>query len=410
MSDTATPTAPARKRGQRWRTALSVVLGILAIVALFATTVAVWAARTAFDSDKVADAVVDALAEPEVADAAADYITNVAMTLVDVEQRVDSILPEELESLQGAIVGGVRSSLHEAALRLLERPETLELLHTLIEKAHTAFVDLLEGQGLVDGITVENGKVTVNLLPLVSRALLRAQALGLFDDVAIPTLTADGDPDEQIAALETAFPARDLPDDFGQLTVYQSDSVAHAEASVAKMQQVLVTSRRAMWVLAALTVCLFAASIFAARRRRRAAIALALGALALMIITRTLLDRVLDKAPELVVTPGGRAMVTSMLDTLSSGLWRATALVIVVSVLAAVFLWITGPTGRFDARGAVSSHPEAVAVGSFALALVVLFLLGLNMLSVLIAGVLAVVGAGLLVNASRVEHQATDSH
>ena len=399
MNDTVTP--PAGR--SRLRTALSVVLGFLAVIALFATTVAVWAKRTAFNSDKVADAVIDAVSEPAVADAAADYLADLAMNLVDVEAVVEEVLPDELASLGGAIVGGVRTALHDAALRLLERPQTLELLHTVVEKAHAGFVDLLEGEGLVDGITVEDGKVTVNLLPLVSRALLRVQDLGLFDDVTIPELTAAGDPDEQIAQLQAAFPDRDIADDFGQLVVYESDSVADAEASVARMQQVLVMARRALYVLAALTIVLFAGSILAARNRRRAAIALALGALALMVMTRVVLERVLEKAPEIMVTPGGRAMVTSVLDSLTSGLWRATAFVIVVAVLVALFVYLTGPTSRFDLRGAVDSHPEALAMGLFGLALVALFLMGLSWLSVLVAGGLAVVGAAMLVNASRRE-------
>ena len=383
------------------RTTLSVVLGVLAVIALLATTVAVWAKRTAFNSDKVADAVVDALAQPEVAEAAADYLTDLALTLVDVEGFVDEVLPDELATLEGAIVGGIRSSLHEAALRLLERPEALEVVHGVVEKAHGAFVDLLQGEGLADGVSVDDGKVTVNLLPLVSRALIRVQSLGLFDDVEIPELTRDGDPAEQIAALEAAFPNRDLPDDFGQLTVYESDSVANAEASVARAQDVLVMARRALYVLAALTILLFAGSIFAARNRRKAAIALSIAAIAVMVLTRVVLERVLDKAPELVVTPGGRAMITSVLDSLTSGLWRATALVIIVGVLTALFVWLTGPTSRFDLRGAASRHPEALAIGLFVLSLLTLMVLDLSWFSVLLAGAIAVGGSALLFNSKR---------
>ena len=53
-----------------------------------------------------------------------------------------------------------------------------------------------QGDGLVDGITVVDGAVTVNMLPLDrSRPRARLQGLGLFSDVECPTLTADGDPD-----------------------------------------------------------------------------------------------------------------------------------------------------------------------------------------------------------------------
>ena len=48
--------------------------------------------------------------------------------------------------------------------------------------------------GLLDGITVEDGAVTVNLLPLISRGLTFVQGLGLLDQLDVPELTRDGDP------------------------------------------------------------------------------------------------------------------------------------------------------------------------------------------------------------------------
>ena len=53
--------AVAAPAGGKVRGAVAVVLGVLAIVALIATTVAVWARAIVFDSDKVADIVGDAL-------------------------------------------------------------------------------------------------------------------------------------------------------------------------------------------------------------------------------------------------------------------------------------------------------------------------------------------------------------
>ena len=62
--------------------------------------------------------------------------------------------------------------------------------------------DLLEGDGLADGIDVTDGVVTLNTLPLIGRAIGQVQELGVLTSVELPELTADGDPTEQIAALE----------------------------------------------------------------------------------------------------------------------------------------------------------------------------------------------------------------
>ena len=56
-------------------------------------------------------------------------------------------------------------------------------------------MQLLSGDGLIDGITVEDGAVTVNMLPLVSRALTFVQGLGLLDQLEVPELTRVGRPD-----------------------------------------------------------------------------------------------------------------------------------------------------------------------------------------------------------------------
>ena len=42
----------------------------------------------------------------------------------------------------------------------------------------------------------------MNLLPLIGRGLARLQELGLFEQLDVPDLSADGDPEEQIAQLE----------------------------------------------------------------------------------------------------------------------------------------------------------------------------------------------------------------
>ena len=71
----------------------------------------------------------------------------------------------------------------------------------VVERAHRRAMQLLEGDGLVDGITVVDGEVSVNLLPLIGRGLTQLQGLGLFSDLEVPEMTADGNPDDQIAAL-----------------------------------------------------------------------------------------------------------------------------------------------------------------------------------------------------------------
>ncbi len=60
-------------------------------------------------------------------------------------------------------------------------------------------MQLLEGDGLAHGISVVNGQVSINFLPLVSRGLQELSDLGVPGLDKIPELTPDGDPTRQIA-------------------------------------------------------------------------------------------------------------------------------------------------------------------------------------------------------------------
>ena len=131
-----------------------------------------------------------------------------------------------------------------ASTRVLASPEVQEVIVTVVERAHRRAMDLLSGDGLVDGIDVSDGEVTVNLLPLIGRGVSQLQDLGLLTNLTMPDLSASGDPAEQVAALSETI-GRDLPDDFGQLVVYQSESLAEAQTSLQNAQRMFAVAKRA---------------------------------------------------------------------------------------------------------------------------------------------------------------------
>ena len=187
----------------------------------------------------------------------------------------------------------------------------------------------------MDGIDVTDGTVTLNTLPLIGRGVEQIQQLGLFSDLQMPELSASGDPAEQIAALSEAT-GRDLPDDFGQLVVYQSDELADAQASLQNAQRVFAFAKRALWLLVALSIALVALTILVARRRWRATFFLGLGGLVAMVIVRSATRHVVDDAPELAARPGGRAAIDSILHGGSTGLLRLAGLLLIVAAAAVV--------------------------------------------------------------------------
>ena len=92
-TDSVAPSGSGAAAGGKVRSGIAIALGVMAIVALIVTTVAVWARAVVFDSEQVADLVGDALAEPEVEAALADYVTEQVSSAVDVDPAVRDVLP-----------------------------------------------------------------------------------------------------------------------------------------------------------------------------------------------------------------------------------------------------------------------------------------------------------------------------
>lgn len=401
----AEPTAAAMQtaRKHRVRRTFSVLVGIVAIVGLIASVVAIWARGVVFNSEKVAEAADSALQQPETIDSMATYLTDQIMVAIGVDQYVEGVLPDTLDRLTPALVGGIRTVVQNRLTVLLSRDEVRAVVVQIVERAHGRMMTLLRGDGGVSGVSIENGEVSLNLLPLLSRGMLAIQDLGVLDNATIPVFTADGDPAAQQAELSAAI-GRDLPANFAQLVVYRSDKLSSAQESLARAQDALVIARRALWLLLAITVLAFAACIVLAVRRGRTAMVLLLASAAAMVVVRAIVRRIKAEAPTLVVEPGARAALRSTVDTLASGLLTAVTVLAILGVLAAIGLYLSGDSKRALALrgragsagsglgGVLAEHGDVVSIVAFAAAVVVVFFAGITVVTVVVALLLGALG------------------
>ena len=388
-----------RSPGRIARSILAVLFGIIGVIGVLASTIGVWAHRTVFDSQKVASAVDEALLNPEVNEALATFLTDQVVDNVPIQTFVTERVPEELEPFVPVLVGGIQQVVHEGFTRVLEDGRAREALVAAVERAHEAVMRVLEGDGLTGAVTVEDEDITVNLLPLLGRGLERLQDRGILTSIDLPELERDGNPDEQIAELEDALD-RDLPDDFGQLVVYSSKSVADSKAAVARAQDAFALFRRAILVLILLTIACLAGSVALATNRRRAMIGLLLSVVAALAVGRVLVRTVVEEAPSLAAKPGGRAALEELVTSLTSGLIRLVTVGLIVGVLLALLAFLLGneramtrlrgaaSAGGTGARTVVDEHRDATVLVTAALALVAITLLGFTVLSTLVAVVL----------------------
>ena len=126
----ATPPAEVTEPKGRVRGVIAAVLGVLAILVLTVTAIAVWAAATVFNSEKVADIVGDALEQPEVEAALADYLTTQVFNAVDVDSVLTQALPDQLQRFERVIAAGARTAVERGLTRVLANPDVQDVLTT----------------------------------------------------------------------------------------------------------------------------------------------------------------------------------------------------------------------------------------------------------------------------------------
>ena len=397
------PSTSSLRIGPRVRSTFSVLTGLVAILGLVTSLVAVWATDVLFDPDEVSSAVESALERPDVTQALAVYLTDQVVVAVGVEAYVAEVLPPALDGLAAAITGGVRSYVAEQLATVLADEDVRVVIVTVAEQSHRALMRLLAGDGIADGVTVADGEVSVNLLPLIGRGLLVVQDLGLIPGVDVPELTADGDPAAQRADLERAL-GRELPPAFGELVVYRSDAVADAEQSLAVAQRIVVLAKRAMVAIILLTIVAGALSIWLSRRRARTTLVLLLAGVAAMVVVRAIGNRVIERSPSLAIQPGARAAIGSVVTSLADGLITATSIVAIAGVLAAAAVWLVGDSpsaarlrgGAGSASGTlagfVAAHGEAVALAGYAMGVLVILIAGIGVFQVVVSVLFVLAG------------------
>lgn len=391
----------------RLRSVGAVLVGTVAVLGLLVSVLGLWARDVLFDSREVGRAVERTLAEPAVTDALAARITTEVFAAGDVEARVTELAPSGFDRLVPALVGGVRSRVEQRLAQVLATEEVRGVVVTLVEGSHARLMRLLAGDGLVDGISVQDGEVRLNLLPLVGIGLREVQELGFLGALEVPDLSVDGDPQVQIAELE-AMLGRDLRDDFGQLTVFRSEALTEAGASVETAQRLIVLAKRALVAVIALTVVAFLGSTFLARRRRRTILVLASISVGVMFIARALVRKVVEEAPVIALDPAARTAIATMLESLTERLLVLVTLTIVFAAAVALVAfvrsdhpWAVRLRGSASTRGSgllalAARNRDATAFVAFALAVAVITFGGIGWLQFVVAVAIATVGAWAL--------------
>jgi hypothetical protein len=323
------------------RSVVAFVAGFLAVVGIVAGSIGLWARSTVLDSGRFARTVYDLLGDPEIADALAVRVTDDVIAASQLDDRVTTLVPDALQPVTSFLAAGAKSWIQDRVSALIQNDDVRAGIATAAGRAHQQLVDLIEGDGLVDGISIKDDAVTLNLLPLTARALTVVQDLGLLRDVDIPTLERGGDPDEQRAELEAAL-GRDLPPDFGELVVFRSGTVEAVGGVVETAQRALVATTRAIWLLLVLGLGLAVVSVWLAARRPRAAAIVAGSTVVAYIAVRLATRYVVHRAASSVDGAGAQHTVDRVLSGYLDSLTSSTVAYVAIACMVVVTAVLVG--------------------------------------------------------------------
>jgi len=195
-------------------------------------SLAVWVKRQAIDTDNWVDTSSEMLESEPIRTALGVYIVNELFTSADVEDRLEEVLPPNLDRLAGPASAALKQVAIREAPDILGSAVALDAWRKANEVAHGEFIEIVEGK-------LEGSPVSINLGELVNQV---AESAGLPEGVA-----------------------ERLPPQVANLTIAKPEELE-------TIQNVFDIFKTLVWVFVLLAVAAFAGALALSQDRRRTTI------------------------------------------------------------------------------------------------------------------------------------------
>lgn len=326
--------------GKRHRTRriLAPILVVLTVVVFTATVPAAWGARTVLNTDRYVATVAPLANDPAVQQSIASKVTAQVFEALNVESVISDALAsigDRATVLAGPLTTALRGFVQEQVLRVVQSDAFDTFWIEANRFVHTQVVEVLKGNE--EQVSVVEGKVLLNLVPLINLALVQIEGVAgdlIGRDVTLPQIDPDTPRSEAVNRLEQALGVN-LPDDYGSIQVYDADSLA-------ALQQALYTFQRLLILLLILIPVLVAVTLLVSTRRRRTLIQLAVGGAIGLVLIRRLAIVGRDDLFASVDTqdfPSVRVLTNELMDSL----FRYTGILLAIVLLTLLIALLTGP-------------------------------------------------------------------
>jgi hypothetical protein len=359
---TQAPVVAANPRTSGRRRVLSGFVLLLACLTILVTTVAVWTHQVALNTDRFTSLVSNAVTEPAVTDPIATRITAQVVDALDIQTRLEARLPDAIKPLAGALESAVADRI-EARLKIaLRDPRLQDALLQTVSFTHAQIVRLLRGE--TDNLSIVDGYLTLDALPVVGAALTELQSMGLIPaNVQLPDLTAREAPEVLAQRLDSALGVT-LPPDFGTIRLMPAARLATAQ-NVVRIFDIVVV------VLIVLSALLVALALWLAVDRRRMLIYLGIGVVIVFLIARLAMNAARNAIIGGIADGDVRGAAQTIVDSTLRDLRGVTVLIIIATVIVviAAYLWgrpkwvMTTTAYVSDTAGRAGSAAGAAASG-----------------------------------------------
>ena len=352
-----------------WRNLVAWILVVLAFIMAIAAGPASWAHDYLMDTDRFVATVAPLIRDDAVAQAISGRAASKLVEELDVQDRLDRVLPEEITFIASPITNGVETLAQRTAKAILQSDQFYWLWEKLLRFSHSTAVAAVRGEGAL--VVSQEGDIVLDIEDLLVELKARLVDAGLTFLEKVP-----------------------VPADAGTVVLFTADELGMVQGIVNLLDTL-------NWILPALALLFLVAAVLISTDRRKflmasgiaLALAMAISLIGLNYGKNYLLDQI--KVPANLTA--AQVVWTGVVHNLVQILAGILALGVVVSVGAAVAgpyrwaVWLRtktshlfgawqdrrrkgvkepGPVGKF-----VEAHKMALRVGGLVLVLFILLLL-----------------------------------
>ncbi len=330
-----------RRKSRVRRTSVGILL-VLTCLGMLLSSLTLWINHEFLNTDTWVALVGPLGHDPHVVDAVSAYAADEVVTLLDVKKRAQEALPPRAQFLSVPLTTVVHNFAQTSVQKLMHTPQFQQVWIATNRYVQAEVLAALRGQ--TRNVIIENGTVTLNLIPVINQALkaLQQTVSGLLPaNVHLPDISQLQIPSQARARLSQALGVQ-VPANFGTIALFSSEQLA-------KAQQVLRIFDLLTVLLPIVTVLLFVAALWFSPDRRRSLIQFGIGVAIVFLLARIVTGYLEGQVIAGITNPIGQSIAGAVIPAALSGLLAMTVLLLVAGIVAAILAYLVGKPEWFAA-------------------------------------------------------------